>query len=128
MLSLELKRNVYKIDEKSMENLLIYVDARIQKYFESEYDKEIKSIFDEIRCLIQNYKKKLIEISKLNIQQFFINYLKQFTLENMYDYFIVNIIPRISIIIYNQKIEKYLKNIGKKYRIKCISSSMKTFG
>ena len=67
MLSLELKRNVYKIDEKSMENLLIYVDARIQKYFESEYDKEIKSIFDEIRCLIQNYKKKLIEISKLNI-------------------------------------------------------------
>ena len=84
------------------------------------YENKIENIFDEISTFFTS-KQESLNLTKNKTKDFCKNYLKKSILHYIYDYFILEIIPRISFNIYNKKVEKYLKKYEKTVPQKKIS-------
>ena len=121
MAYLKYKENISNINDNLIrKDLFAFIDKKINDFINSEYENKIENIFDEISTFFTS-KQESLNLTKNKTKDFCKNYLKKSILNYIYDYFILEIIPRISFNIYNKKVEKYLKKYEKTVPQKKIS-------
>ena len=108
IINLELKENINEvITEEKFNNLFIFINETIDKYINSKISKKmIENIFSEVKNFFEKGNK--IEMIENKSKSFCSNYLKRYYLNEIYNYFINNIIPKISFEMFNEKIKELL--------------------
>ena len=110
MTKLDISKNIPdKYYNNSITNLIRLINDIINKHIDKEYKRRIENVFNELNYFFKD-KNNFLNSSKDKTINFCINYLKKCTLNYIYDFFIINTIPKIIINIYNSKIEDYYKN------------------
>ena len=92
----------------NFKNLFEFINEIIVSYIadiNKGYAKNYESIFNEIEKYFSSNKKNFFESIKTKIKTYFIDYLKRYILNSIYNNFIDVIIPLLSSIIFEQKIE-----------------------
>ena len=88
-----------KVNSKVNNTIENCVNSKISK-------KKIENIFIEVKNFFERGGK--IDIIENKSKSFFSSYLKRYMLNEIYNYFISNIIPKISFQIFNEKIKALL--------------------
>ena len=115
MSNLDFSKNIPdKIDNNTVNDLLNLINETVNNYINKEYKEKIETVFNELSKFFKS-KIELLNSSKEKTINFCRNFLIRSTFNYIYDFFIIDAIPKISFNIYNRKIETYFE--GKKEEI-----------
>ena len=108
IINLELNENINEvITEEEFKDLFIFINDTIENYINSKISKQkIENIFSEVKNFFERVGK--IDTIENKSKSFCSGYLKRYMLNEIYNYFINNIIPKISFQIFNEKIKELL--------------------
>ena len=108
IINLELNENINEeIAEEEFNDLFNFINDTIENYINSKISKKmIENIFNEVKNFFGGGDK--IEMIENKSKSFCRSYLKRYILNEIYNYFINNIIPKISFQIFNEKIKELL--------------------